>query len=87
MEICIGEKYKITSDAYNVIINQRYQKESKEGEEIKFDYKSIGFYPNVEKACIALLDKELRESEATVIKDLMLEIKNEKIAILSGIKG
>ncbi|WP_369355550.1 hypothetical protein [Lysinibacillus capsici] len=86
MEICIGEKYKITSDAYNVIINQRYQKESKEGEEIKFDYKSIGFYPNVEKACIALLDKELRESEAKAIKDLMLEIKNAKLAILAGIE-
>ncbi|WP_428879804.1 hypothetical protein [Bacillus cereus group sp. BfR-BA-01700] len=86
MEICIGEKYKITSDAYNVIINQRYQKESKEGEEIKFDYKSIGFYPNVEKACIALLDKELRESEAKAIKDLMIEIKNAKLAILAGIE-
>ncbi|WP_411501402.1 hypothetical protein [Bacillus thuringiensis] len=85
MEICIGEKYKITSDAYNVIINQKYQKESKEGEEIKFDYKTIGFYPNVEKACIALLDKELRESEATAIKDLMLEIKDTKLAIIAGI--
>ncbi|OOZ76565.1 hypothetical protein BHL35_25410 [Bacillus cereus] len=85
MNIQIGEKYKITSDTYNVVINQKYQKEAKEGEEPKYDYKPIGFYPNLEKACIGLLDKDLRDSEATSIKDLMLEIKNAKLAILSGI--
>jgi len=78
MNIQIGEKYKITSDAYNVVINQKYQKEAKEGEEPKCDYKAIGFYPNLEKACIGLLDKDLRDSEATSIKDLMLEIKSAK---------
>ncbi len=85
MNIQIGEKYKITSDAYNVVINQKYQKEAKEGEEPKYEYKAIGFYPNLEKACIGLLDKDLRDSEATSIKDLMLEIKSAKLAILSGI--
>ncbi|PGX99899.1 hypothetical protein COE15_14580 [Bacillus cereus] len=85
MNIQIGDKYKITSDAYNVVINQKYQKEIKEGEEPKFDYKAVGFYPNLEKACVGLLDKDLKDSEATSIKDLMLEIKNAKLAILAGI--
>lgn len=85
MNIQIGDKYKLTSDAYNVVINQKYQKETKEGEEPKYDYKAIGFYPSVEKACVAMLDKDLRDSEATSIKDLMLEIKNTKLAILAGV--
>lgn len=85
MNIQIGDKYKLTSDAYNVVINQKYQKETKEGEELEFGFKAVGFYPNLEKACVAMLDKDLRDSEATSIKDLMLEIKNAKLAILAGV--
>lgn len=85
IDINIGVKYKLTSDTYNVIVNERTVSKPKEGEEAKVNYKSIGFYPNLEKACVALLDKDVREAEVTTIKDLLLEIKNSKLEILAAL--
>ncbi|QFP93404.1 UNVERIFIED_ORG: hypothetical protein Xoosp15_139 [Xanthomonas phage Xoo-sp15] len=85
MEIFIGEDYKLTSDTNNVIINQKYQKKTKEGEPPQFDFKEIGYYANVEQACIGLLNKKLRDSEVTSIKELMILIKDTKLEILAGV--
>ncbi|AMO25832.1 hypothetical protein Blue_009 [Bacillus phage Deep Blue] len=85
MEIFIGEEYKLTSDTYNVIISKKYQKKTKEGEEPKFDYKEIGFYANVEQACVALLGKKLRDSEVKSITELMILIKDTKAEIMAGV--
>ncbi|ANY29229.1 hypothetical protein [Bacillus phage PK16] len=84
MEIFIGEEYKLTSDTNNVIINQKYKKKTKEGEPVQYDYKEIGYYPNVEKACVGLLDKKLRDSEVKSIKELMLLINETKLEILAS---
>ncbi|AHN66517.1 replication initiation protein [Bacillus phage Bcp1] len=86
MEIFIGEEYKLTSDTNNVIINQKYQKKVKEGTPPQFGYKEIGYYPNVEKACVGLLDKKLRDSEVTSVKELMILIKDTKLEIMTGVK-
>ncbi|WP_162617462.1 hypothetical protein [Bacillus pseudomycoides] len=45
-----------------VIANIRSTKKTKEGEEPKYGFKPVGFYSSVEKACIAFLDKELKDS-------------------------
>lgn len=45
-----------------VIANIRSTKKTKEDEEPKYGFKPVGFYSSVEKACIAFLDKELKDS-------------------------
>lgn len=85
MNIKIGEDYTITSDSMNIIVNEKYQKKTKEGEEEKFDFKPIAFYPNVVQACIAIMDKKLINNDAKEIVDLMLEVKKAKAEILAAI--
>ncbi|UNA01448.1 hypothetical protein MG295_00031 [Bacillus phage vB_BcgM] len=85
MEIYIGEKYKLTSDPMNVIINEKYEKK-KEGKVVGHDYKVVGYYSNVTKALVALLHKDLRESEAKSVEDLIdaIEAAVEKILNREG---
>jgi len=83
MEIYIGEQYKLTSDQMNVIINEKYEKKNKKNEVVGYDYKVVGYYSNVTKALVALLHKDLRESEATSIKELHEAIDDAVMKILT----
>lgn len=83
MEIYVGEKYKLTSDPMNVIINEKYEKKNKEGKVLGHDYKVVGYYSNITKALIALLHKDLRESEVTSVEELLEAIKNAVERILN----
>lgn len=86
MEIYVGEKYKLTSDPMNVIINEKYEKKNKKNEVVGYDYKVVGYYANVTKALIALLHKDLRESESKSVEDLLAAIDTavEKIMNREG---
>jgi len=75
VEIKIGDKYKITSDTFNVIVNQRFNKKVQEGADPEFDYKPVSFHPTLEKACISLLNKEIREIDTKSIDELIQVIK------------
>ncbi|AGT13568.1 hypothetical protein TROLL_43 [Bacillus phage Troll] len=83
MNITVGEQYKLTSDPMNVIINEKYEKKNKQQEVVGHDYKAIGYYPNVTKALVALLHKDLRESEATSVEELLEAIENAVERILN----
>ncbi|QVW28836.1 hypothetical protein [Bacillus phage SWEP1] len=86
MEIHVGEKYKLTSDPMNVIINEKYEKKNKKNEVVGYDYKVVGYYSTVTKALIALLHKDLRESESKSVEDLLAAIETavEKIMNREG---
>ncbi|QDH49728.1 hypothetical protein BEYONPHE_41 [Bacillus phage Beyonphe] len=83
MEMYIGEKYKLTSDPMNVIINEKYEKKNKEGKVLGHGYKVVGYYSTVTKALIALLHKDLRESEAKSVEELLESIDTAVIKILN----
>lgn len=83
MEIYVGEKYKLTSDPMNVIINEKYEKKNKENKVVGYDYKVVGYYSNVTKALVALLHKGLRESEAKSIKELHEAVDEAVMMILN----
>lgn len=87
MNIKIGEEYIITSDAYNVIINERYEKKTKEGESKVYDFKPVGFYPSLEKACNALLDRYLLLSNSKDIASIKVAIRGAKEEILEAIRN
>lgn len=76
MNIQINEEYKLVSDKYNVILQERYEKEDKQRNKTgEFDYKDIGYYPNVEKALQGLVRKVTLNSKSTSLKELTEEIK------------
>lgn len=91
MEITIGENYKLTSDRFNVVIEEKQvPKKKKDETEEKFlertkepSYTQVGFYQTVPKACVGLLRKDINESEATSIKELMKFIKETEERILN----
>lgn len=83
MEIHVGEKYKLTSDPMNVIINEKYVRKNRDGEVVGEEYKVVGYYANVTKALIALLHKDLRESEVKSVEDMLEAIEDAVARILN----
>jgi hypothetical protein len=85
-EVYIGEDYKLTTDKLNVIINQKYIKKNKEGNEEEA-WKQIGFYPNLEQACTRLLDKEINQAYVKDVKELLATIREAKNEIVKAVKN
>lgn len=76
MNIQINEDYKLVSDKYNVILQERYEKEDKQRNKTgEFDYKDVGYYPNVEQALKGFVRKATLNSKASSLKELTEEIK------------
>lgn len=71
MEIKICDDYRLTSDPHNIILEQR-KVNKKNGQEY---WIVDSFHRTVEQALDALLQKRIRESEATTIKELRAEIR------------
>jgi len=88
MNIRIGDKYLLTSDTHNIIINEKVKKVQKKDEtdeafaernkEDKFA--ATGYHSNVEKACIHLLNQVGKEEKDTILTLDMLvhEIRQAK---------
>jgi head-tail adaptor len=78
VRIQVGEKYLITSDPLNVIVNQRYEKQKDGQPSGEYDFKAIAFCKNLEAACIYLFEKELNVADAENLSELMSVIINVK---------
>jgi uncharacterized Rossmann fold enzyme len=81
MYISIGKDYIITSDPLNIILNKRYVKKDKDENIVDENaLRPIGYYPNLELACKALLNKEINASEVKTLNSLMsLIIRTEEL--------
>lgn len=86
-EVFIGSDYKLTSDKLNIIVNKRYDKKDKEGNVIGEGWKNIGFYGNVEKALVALLNKEINQSYVNTVDELLQTIRVAQNEIVKAIKN
>jgi len=87
MEIQVTENYKITTKPLNVVINKRYEKQKDGKGTGVFDYKEDGFYPNLESACIAVLNKEIIDCDVTTVEDLKSFIQKAVMDIRKATKG
>jgi len=81
MYISIGKDYVITSDPLNVILNKRYVKKDKDDNIVDENaLKPVGYYPNLELACKALLHKEINASEVKTLNRLVaLIVRTEEL--------
>jgi len=88
MDIRIGDKYKLTSDTHNIIINERVIPVKKKDETDKDfaerskieKYTATGYHANLEKACLYLIDKVGKEDKDTILTlDMLIyEIRKAK---------
>lgn len=65
MELQINADYKVTSDAYNYILNERYTKRNKETA-----YKVVGYHSTLNSALKQIVNSVLLESDADNFKTL-----------------
>jgi hypothetical protein len=82
LNITVGEKYLITSDQQNVILNEKYQKKDE-----TFEYKQIGFFSKLEHACNFILEREINKSDAESIMSLLKVILQTREDILIALGG
>lgn len=87
MDIRLTEDLKLTSDANNIILNERKiaGKEAKTpGEE---SWTAIKFYPTIEVAVGLLLEQGIKDSDAKTLEDLCEEMAHYARWIIRTIKG
>lgn len=72
MDIAIGEKYRITSDTMNVIVEQLV-KPKDVGKDPA--WKQVAYFRTPEQAIQNILDREARLSEATTLRDLLAHMR------------
>lgn len=87
MEFQVTKNYRITTQALNVVINKRYEKEKDGVKTGEIGYKKDGFYPNLEQACVGILNKEIIDCDVTTVEDLKVFIQNAVMDIRKSTKG
>ncbi len=84
----VGQNYKITSDALNIILNKRYFKKDKEGDVTTDDaFKQVGYYNNLHSALNALIEKEIKGSDAISLDELKKHVEDVKEQIFIALKS
>ena len=85
MQIRIGD-YEITSDSWSVMVTKEgVSKPSDKNPEGKPKKDLVGYYPRLSMALEGILERQIRDSEATTVQQLLTEIQAAKEAIL-GVK-
>lgn len=72
VNIAIGGKYRITSDAMNVIVEQLVKPKDAAKEPA---WKQVAYLRTPEQAIQNILDREARLSEATTLKELLAQMR------------
>jgi hypothetical protein len=75
MELYIGENFRLTSDPMNVMLQEQKWSKPTPAKPISVErWETVGYYANIGQACMALLNKSIKESESNQIHDLLGEI-------------
>jgi hypothetical protein len=88
MEIMVGQNYKITSDPLNIVLNKKYFKKDEQGnatEEVRF--RQIGYYNTLDGALNALIEKEIKGSDAISLDELKKHVAGVKEDIFEALKS
>lgn len=82
MEINLNDKYVITSDAYCYVLNKKMVNKKTNEEYLS----AVGYYGDLKHLVDSLINREVRESEATSIQGVLEVIENAKNDIVSRLK-
>ena len=83
LDIEVGANHRLTSDAFNVIIQQKGYVDPKssarwmDGDptELVEEWRALSWHATVDQALAALLERRVRESNAESLEDLRSEIR------------
>lgn len=78
MNIAIGEKYRLTSDKMNVIVNERYEKQVEGQPSGEYDFKAVAFTGKLEQACLWIMQREINVADAENLSELVGIIQDAK---------
>jgi len=88
MEIMVGQNYKITSDPLNIVLNKKYFKKDKQGNVTEEEaFKQIGYYNTLNSALNALIEKEIKGSDAISLDELKKYVEGVKEDIFEALKS
>ncbi len=88
MDIQINERYKISSDPMNVILQEvKYPKEGSKHTEPRWE--NVKYYADITQACLGLMKIEGNQSDEVTLTGfikLMENIKNEVVRACESLK-
>lgn len=88
MQIQINEKYRISSDPSNIIVQELKQLKPREGsEEPRFEWKDLSYHRDLEQACISLIDRVVTRFDSDSVEDLKQWIETVKEQIVHAIRS
>jgi hypothetical protein len=79
----ISDEYKITSDAYNLMIKKFVTRKDRETGEKYNDWQTVGYYNTLESALTSMFNKKILDN---LSKDLLSEVKKTKEEINKALK-
>lgn len=84
MLIDINANTRITSDAYNIIVQKRHKVTRKTGE-IEYEWRDKTFHPTIEQAVTHILDMRIRKSDAQSLVELTQTINEAKTELIEAV--
>lgn len=88
MEIQINNQFKLTSDPLNIVLEESYEKKKEnENNPIEIGWRKVGFFGTIESACLDILKRSIKKSDADTLSGLLKIIENVEKNIISAIKG
>lgn len=84
MNIKLNDKYRITSDTHNYILQEGkypdpHHKMTKNTHEIRWN--DVGYYGNINHLIESLLEREIKESDAYNWSDVIKKLEETKVSI------
>ncbi|CAI1017206.1 DUF5405 family protein [Serratia ficaria] len=87
MHIEIGDKYVITADKYQFIVNQKMQFGNDSKHAGQSYLKQIAFCPTIGQVATVLTMNEVRSSEAKTLQEMQAQIDNFESLITASLSG
>jgi len=72
----VSPKYRIASDFNSWMIQTRHDRRNKETGQLEEGWRSIKWYPSLEKAINGLADIQMRTSDASTLAEALAEVEN-----------
>ena len=86
MNLILDERFRISSDKHNFILEKYEDVEDRKTGEIKQVWKDAGYYGSIEPILNRYTKERVRDSEASSVDDLIIELKEIKLHINNIVK-
>jgi hypothetical protein len=90
MKIKLNDKYRVTSDKYNYILQEKKLPDPNHHFTIKSNeirWVDVGYYGNIRHLINALLENEIKQSDVTKLEDIILLLRDVRESIVNKIEG